>query len=121
MVPVVKVTLIFVIALVIPVSALWKAQPSLAQAKFKSGISGRVTDPNGAVIVGVSISLVGRTTKKLVQVSTNDSGEYTADLEPELYDVKAESHGFKTAKRRNIPVHTEARSFVDFMLVPNEN
>ena len=42
-------------------------------------------------------------------------------IAPELYDVEAESPGFKTAKRRNIPVQTEARSFVDFMLVPKEN
>lgn len=91
---------------------------ALAQAKFKSGIAGRVTDPSGALILGATIRLVGHTTKTSVSVKTNDSGEYTADLEPELYDVEAEAYGFKKAKRKNILVQPEARSFVDFMLEP---
>ena len=94
------------------------ATNSLAQSKFKSGISGRVTDPSGALIVDVTVRLVGRTIKKIVSVKTNDNGEYTADLEPELYDVEAEAGGFKKARRKYIPVQPEARSFVDFMLVP---
>ena len=116
-----KILFVFVLALVLPLSVQWTTQPSLAQTKFKSGIAGRVTDPNGAVIFDASISLVGRTTKKVVQVRTNDSGEYVADLEPEIYDVEAEAPGFKKAKRKYIPVQTQARSFVDFMLVPKEN
>ena len=116
-----KVTLIFALVLVFASSVLWTTQPSLAQTKFKSGIAGRVTDPNGAVIVGATINLTGRTTKYVAHVETNESGEYTADLEPELYDVEAEAPGFKKAKRKNIPVQQEARSLVDFMLVPKEN
>jgi hypothetical protein len=119
-----KVTLIaLALAVVLPLAAVWTTQPSLAQTqtKFKSGIAGRVTDPNGAVIVGVNITLVGRTTKKPIYAKTNDSGEYTVDLVPELYDVEAESPGFKKAKRKYIPVYEQSRSFVDFMLVPKEN
>ena len=96
------------------------ATDSFAQAKFKSGITGRVTDPSGAVIIGVTVRLVGRRTKKLVTVRTDDNGEYTVDLEPEIYDVEAEFPGFKKAKRKHIPVQPEGRSFVDFMLVPNQ-
>ena len=70
------------------------------------------------MILGATIRLVGHTTKTSVSVKTNDSGEYTADLEPELYDVEAEAYGFKKAKRKNILVQPEARSFVDFMLEP---
>jgi hypothetical protein len=93
---------------------------SLAQEKFKSGIAGRVTDPSGAVIVGVNIRLVGHTTQTKVSVTTNDNGDYTADLEPELYDVEAEAYGFKKARRKNILVQPQARSFVDFMLEPKQ-
>lgn len=92
----------------------------LAQTKFKSGIAGRVTDPSGAVIAGASIRLVARATQRTFSVKTNDSGEYTADLEPEIYDVEAEAPGFKKARRKYIPVQREARSFVDFMLEPKE-
>lgn len=93
---------------------------SLVQTKFKSGISGRVTDPSGAVIVGASVHLVARATRRTVSVNTNDSGEYAADLEPEIYDVEAEAAGFKKARRKYIPVQREARSFVDFMLEPEQ-
>lgn len=118
-----KVSVVFALALVSSFAAFQTTQPSLAQTqtKFKSGIAGRVTDPRGAVIVGVTITLVGRTTRKPIYARTNDSGEYTVDLVPELYDVEAESPGFKKAKRKHIPVYEQGRSFVDFMLVPEEN
>ena len=113
-----KVTLVFMLALVLPFSALLTTQPSLAQTKFKPGIAGRVTDPKGAVIVGANITVVGRTTKKPIYATTNDIGEYTVDLEPEIYDVQAEAAGFKKAKRKYIPVDNQGRNLVDFMLVP---
>jgi Carboxypeptidase regulatory-like domain len=94
------------------------ASGSLSQAKFKSGIAGRLTDPNGAVIVGATVRIVARSTKKLVSFKTDDKGEYTADLEPDAYDVEADAAGFKKARRKSIPVQREARSFVDFMLEP---
>ena len=93
---------------------------ALVQTKFKSGISGRVTDPSGAVIVGASVRLVARTIRRTVSVNTSDSGEYAADLEPEIYDVEAEAAGFKRARRKHIPVQREARSFVDFILEPKQ-
>ena len=111
----------FALAVVLLLAALWTTQPSLAQTKFKSGIAGRVTDPQGAVIVGIRITVVGRTTKKPFYATTNENGEYTVDLTPELYDVEAESPNFKKAKRKYIPVYEQGRSFVDFMLVPKEN
>ena len=95
-----------------------KATNSPAQTKFKSGISGRVTDPTGAVIDGAIVRLVGHTTKAIFTVKTGDTGEYTVDLEPELYDVEAEAPGMKKARRKNILVQFHARSFVDFMLEP---
>jgi hypothetical protein len=86
--------------------------------KFSSGIAGRTTDPNGSVIVGVRIKIVGRSTKTIVSQKSNDVGEYVADLEPDVYDVEADGDGFKKATRKGIPVLREARSFVDFVLEP---
>jgi hypothetical protein len=94
------------------------ASGSPAQAKFKSGIAGRLTDPNGAVIVGATVRIIARSTKKLVSFKTDDKGEYKADLEPDAYDVEADGAGFKKARRKSIPVQREARSSVDFMLEP---
>jgi hypothetical protein len=95
-----------------------KGSLSSMQAKFKSGIAGRLTDPNGAVIVGATIRIITRSTKKLVSFKTDDKGEYVADLDPDVYDVEADAAGFKKARRKSIPVVREARSYVDFVLEP---
>ena len=86
--------------------------------KFTSGITGRNTDPNGAVVVGVRIKITARSTKTIVNVKSNDEGEYVADLDPDTYDVEADADGFKKATRKSIPVLRESRSFVDFVLEP---
>src|SRR5580765_7769757 len=86
--------------------------------KFRSGIAGRTTDPNGSVVVGVRIKIVARSTKTVVSQKSNDVGEYVADLEPDVYDVEADADGFKKATRKGIPVLRESRSFVDFVLEP---
>ena len=95
-----------------------KGSRSSMQAKFKSGIAGRLTDPNGAVIAGATIRIITRSTKKLVSFKTDDKGEYIADLDPDVYDVEADAAGFKKARRKSIPVVREARSYVDFVLEP---
>jgi hypothetical protein len=51
--------------------------------------------------------------------STNDEGQYIADLDPDTYDVIAEANGFKTATRKSIPV-AGGRSYVDFVLSESE-
>ncbi len=118
----VKVALILTLVLLLAFSAgSATAPPALAQAKFKSGIIGRVTDRNGALVVTATITLVGRTTKKPVYAKTDENGEYAVDLEPEIYDVEAEAPGFKTVKRSYIPVESQARSVVDFVMFPKED
>lgn len=94
------------------------ASDTSAQTKFKSGIAGRLTDPNGAVIAGAAIRITARSTKKAVSTTTDDKGEYAVDLDPDVYDVDAEAPAFKKARRKSIPVEREGRSFVDFMLEP---
>jgi hypothetical protein len=91
---------------------------SLLADKFPAGITGRLTDPSGAVIVGARIRIIARSTQKAFSFETNPEGEYVANLDPDVYDVEAEAVGFKKAKRKAIPVLREARSFVDFMLEP---
>ena len=95
-----------------------KVGPSSMQAKFKSGIAGRLTDPNGAVIAGATIRIITRSTKKLVSFTSDDKGEYIANLDPDIYDLEADAAGFKKARRKSIPVEREARSYVDFVLEP---
>jgi hypothetical protein len=89
---------------------------SRAAQKFRSGISGRVTDPNGAVVVGAKITIIAHSSNASVSRVSNDEGQYAADLDPDVYDVFVDANGFKKAKRKSIPVEREGRNYVDFVL-----
>src|ERR1051326_5504811 len=67
--------------------------------KVRRAISGRITEPLGAVVVGAKITIVGRSSHTTVVKTSNARGEYAADLDPDTYDVTAAAPGFKTATR----------------------
>ena len=87
--------------------------------KVRRGISGRITDPNGALVVGAKITIVGRASHTTVVKKSNAKGQYVADLEPDTYDVTAASPGFKTATR-STGVSRGSRSYMNFVLYPGD-
>ena len=115
-----KHSLAFAISLVLLAAsaATNRTNGSHVAQKFRSGIAGRLTDPNGAVVAGATIRIVARSTNAVVIRKSDDRGEYLADLDPDTYDVEADAAGFKKVKRKSIPVLREARSYVDFVLEP---
>src|SRR4051812_19163728 len=82
-------------------------------------ISGRVTDPNGAVVGAAQITIVGRSSHAPLVKKTDAKGQYVADLEPDTYDVTAAAPGFKTATR-STGVLRGSRSYMDFVLYPGD-
>ena len=84
--------------------------------RFHSGIAGRITDPNGAVLVGARITIVSGSSQTVVSRKANTEGEYAVDLEPDTYDVSVEAWGFKKASRKSIRVMSKSRPYVDFVL-----
>ena len=88
--------------------------------KVRRAISGRITDPNGAVVPGAKITIVGRTSHTSVVKWSNAKGEYVADLDPDTYNVVAAASGFKTATRRSTRVSRGSRSYLDFVLYPGD-
>ena len=88
--------------------------------KVRRAISGRITDPNGAVVVGAIITIVGRSSHTTVVKKSNAEGKYVADLDPDTYDVVAAASGFKTATRRSTGVSRGSRSYLDFVLYPGD-
>lgn len=94
---------------------------SCAAERFRSGISGRITDQNGAVVMGAKVTIVARSVNARVSRISNEEGQYAADLDPGVYDVFVDANGFKKAKRKSIPVEREGRNYVDFVLeLPEE-
>jgi hypothetical protein len=87
--------------------------------KVRRAISGRVTDPNGAVVPGAKITIVGRSSHTTVVKKSDAKGQYVADLDPDTYDVVAAASGFKTTTRTT-RVSRGSRSYLDFVLYPGD-
>ena len=91
---------------------------SAAQAQeFRGTVTGTVSDPNGAVVAGASVTIKNTETNKANTVTTNDQGSYTVPfLLPGRYTVSATSSGFKTTTMENITVRVDDRLTVDVQL-----
>jgi hypothetical protein len=94
---------------------LWFALFSMATFAVaqtpSASVVGRVTDPSGAVIPGVTIRITNVETNISHPVSTNETGDYTAPfLTPGRYTLEASSNGFKGFK------HSEFQLAVDQIL-----
>src|SRR5580698_494703 len=80
-------------------------------------IVGTVTDPSGAAVPNVAITVTNIDTGATRTIPTNDSGAYVAvDLQIGHYVVKAEAKGFKVAEQKDIVLTIGARIRVDFQM-----
>ena len=80
-------------------------------------IVGTVTDPSGASVPNVAITVTNVDTGATHTIPTNDSGQYVAvDLQIGHYVVKAEAKGFKVAEQKDIVLTIGARIRVDFQM-----
>jgi hypothetical protein len=80
-------------------------------------IVGTVTDPSGAVVPNVTVTLTNTETGATHVIPTNDAGQYVApDLQIGHYRVKAEAKGFKVAEQKDIVLTIGDRIRVDFQM-----
>ena len=80
-------------------------QNLLAQGNADGSIHGTVTDPSGAGIGGVSVSVKNNGTGSIQAITTGDSGIFDAqNLPPGFYSVKSEKPGFGTKTTDNVEV-----------------
>jgi carboxypeptidase family protein len=74
-------------------------------------VSGVVTDPNGAVVPGATVTITNSETQQSVVTTTSSEGRYTSPvLTPGTYTVKVDSSGFKSAVLTNLPVRSNSAS-----------
>jgi hypothetical protein len=92
----------------------------LKAEEFPSGIRGRVTTSDGALVTGVEIKIVERKTKQTLAVKTDKNAEYSVQLRPGIYDISVEYPSWKPENRKNIKVAPNAKSTVDFVLRPGK-
>ena len=90
-----------------------------ASAQIGTGgtITGTVTDPSGAAVPNVAITITNLDTNAVTHLTTNDRGEYTApDVPIGHYTVRAEAQGFKAAEQQNFSLNVGQRARVDLGL-----
>ncbi len=96
--------------------ALLFASLSFAQRDLGT-ITGNVTDPQGAVVPNVKITITEVATGQKYDVTTGDSGDYTRPaLKPGTYTVSAEAQGFRRAEQQNVVIAGGDRVGVSFTL-----
>lgn len=95
---------------------LWTTTPVNAQV-ITGTLEGRVTDAQGAVLPGVTITAVNATTGASLNGATTSEGLYRFPfMPPGTYDVRAELSGFRTETRQGVAVRVNASAVVDFQL-----
>ena len=92
--------------LLCPVSLLI-ALASSASGQRSASLTGTVFDPDEAVIRGAAVRLVNASTGEKLDVLSNDSGAYVFPLLGSgVYDLTAESEGFKRYRRPGLEIST---------------
>ncbi len=104
------------------VCLLLAASVAQAQGVGTSGdITGTVVDSVGAVLPGVTISVVDTQTGLKRTVATDGAGQYRiAGLSPSTYEVSAALKGFATELRKSVPVAIGQTVISDFRMKPSQ-
>jgi hypothetical protein len=90
---------------------------ALTASAQEATVVGTVTDPSGATIPNVSITLTHRETGVARHVMTNEAGQYVIpDIRIGHIDVRAEMSGFKAVDQKDIVLQVGERARVDFKL-----
>ena len=97
--------------------ALTVAAAGALFAQAISGINGRIVDQGGAVLPGVSISVINSETGATRETTTNTEGLYSVPaLDRGTYEVQATLEGFAPASKKGIAVVIGSTMTVDFQL-----
>ncbi|MGB8510213.1 MAG: TonB-dependent receptor [Pyrinomonadaceae bacterium] len=88
-----------------------------ASAQFRAGVQGTVTDPNGAVVPGATVTLTSKETTRAQSTTTSSDGFYRfSQLAPGQYTVTIEQAGFNKSVLDNVIVSAEGTQGLDITL-----
>lgn len=91
--------------------------PTMLSAAASGSLSGTLKDSSGAVIQGATVTLVNTALKSEYKAISNGQGFYAfPTLQVGHYDLTIEATGFKTQKRTNLAVDTDAALNLDALL-----
>src|SRR5882757_2750215 len=88
-----------------------------AYAQYRASIQGVVTDPQGAVISGATITLKNLETNQTLTATTDENGIYNFNaLPPSKYSLTAEVPGFKKKVLENVGFIAEQANALNIQL-----
>ena len=83
----------------------------------QAAIVGTVTDPSGAVVPNVNVTITNTDTGLSRVYPTNEAGQFVApDLQIGHYTIKAEAKGFKASEQKNVVLNVGDRIRADFQM-----
>jgi hypothetical protein len=86
-------------------------------AQTSGEVSGRVTDPSGAVVSGAAVTLTNTNTNASRQTTTTDAGVYSfPSVPPGPYKLKTEIQGFKASVSEQFEVQVQQSVRLDVVL-----
>ena len=89
----------------------------MAAQESRGSITGRVSDPQGAMIAGATVTVVNTRTNETRVTTTNATGYYEVTfLDPSDYTITAELSGFKKVVRTGITVNVSSRLDIPIQL-----
>jgi hypothetical protein len=92
-----------------------------ANAQFKAGIQGTVTDTAGGRVPEAKVTLTNTETGKTQETTTSDDGFYKlSGLPPSTYKLAVEKAGYKQKVLDNVVVNAEAVEGIDVSLDPGD-
>lgn len=95
--------------------------PSLFAQTGRANISGVVTDSQGAVVAGATVSATNNATGVVVPATTNGAGAYSIiQLIPGVYTVKVEKEGFSAQEQEHYTLVAEQNAGINFTLQPGK-
>src|ERR1700741_1840261 len=90
---------------------------ALVWASITGSISGIVTDPTGALVVGATVTATNTQTNGRTVIQTDKNGFYNfSDLSVGTYDLKVEQKGFKTFHQTKIVIDANSAIKIDVKL-----
>ena len=94
---------------------------TVAQAQFRASIQGTVTDPQGEVIPGATLTLTDADTNHAVTATSNASGVYNFNaLPPDHFNLTVEAKGFKQQLIQNVQIIPEQANAINVQLALGE-
>ena len=85
--------------------------------EFRGSITGKVTDPNGAVVAGATVTVTNTGTNAEATAVTNAEGSYDFPvLLPGKYKLLVTKEGFKVEAREQIEIRVADKLTIDVQL-----